>query len=194
MAKSYDPAMHSAEHVLNGVMVRRFGCARCFSTHINPGKSKVDFRFPRDLSPEEARAVEDEVNAELSRGLAVSAGLMPREEAARRFNLSRLPADAGDELRISMWETPPILWMPAPASANMWKILSSAVISPGVRMNLLLPRRGRRWAFCACVSGQGTSISYFYGAQKKASLSGSCSPEKEAFFGRRILSCEKGAA
>ena len=100
MAKAYDPVMHTAEHVLNGVMVRRFGCARCFSTHINSGKSKVDFRFPRDLSGEEARAVEAEVNAELAEGHAVTARFMPREEAARRFNLSRLPESAGENLRI----------------------------------------------------------------------------------------------
>ncbi len=100
MAKAYDPAMHTAEHVLNGVMVRRFGCARCFSTHINPGKSKVDFYFSRDLSESEAREVEAEVNAELARGHAVTARPMPREEAARRFNLSRLPENAGESLRI----------------------------------------------------------------------------------------------
>ena len=100
MAKAYDPVMHTAEHVLNGVMVRRFGCARCFSTHINSGKSKVDFRFPRDLSGEEARAVEAEVNAELAEGHAVTARFMPREEAARRVNLSRLPESAGENLRI----------------------------------------------------------------------------------------------
>ena len=100
MAKAYDPVMHTAEHVLNGVMVRRFGCARCFSTHINSGKSKVDFRFPRDLSGEEARAVEAEVNAELAEGHAVTARFMPRDEAARRFNLSRLPESAGKNLRI----------------------------------------------------------------------------------------------
>ena len=100
MAKAYDPVMHTAEHVLNGVMVRRFGCARCFSTHINSGKSTVDFRFPRDLSGEEARAVEAEVNAELAEGHAVTARFMPREEAARRFNLSRLPESAGESLRI----------------------------------------------------------------------------------------------
>lgn len=100
MAKEYDPMMHTAEHVLNGVMVRRFGCARCFSTHINPKKSKVDFHFPWDLTEEEARAVEAEVNAELGKGHAVTARPMAREEAARRFNLSRLPESAGDTLRV----------------------------------------------------------------------------------------------
>lgn len=100
MSKEYDPGMHTAEHVLNGVMMRRFGCSRCFSTHINPGKSKVDFHFPRDLTDAEARAVEADVNAVLARHLDVTARPMPRDEAARRFSLSRLPADAGDTLRI----------------------------------------------------------------------------------------------
>ncbi len=100
MSKDYDPRMHSAEHVLNGVMMRRYGCPRCFSTHINPKKSKVDFHFPHDLTDEDVRAVEAEVNAVLARHLDVTSQPMPRDEAARRFNLSRLPDSAGDTLRI----------------------------------------------------------------------------------------------
>lgn len=100
MSKEYDPRMHTAEHVLNGVMMRRYGCPRCFSTHINPKKSKVDFHFPHDLTDEDVRAVEAEVNAALARHLDVKARPMPREEAARRFNLSRLPESAGETLRI----------------------------------------------------------------------------------------------
>ena len=57
MAKEYDPRMHSAEHALSGVLIRRYGCPRCFSTHINANKSKVDFRFPHDLSAEEAASI-----------------------------------------------------------------------------------------------------------------------------------------
>ena len=100
MSKEYDPCMHTAEHVLNAVMVRRFACPRCFSTHINPKKSKVDFHFPHDLSEAEVRSIENEVNAILTQDLTVHALPMPREEAAKRFNLSRLPEDAGDSLRI----------------------------------------------------------------------------------------------
>ncbi len=92
--------MHTAEHVLNQAMGRLLGCARAFGTHINAKKSKCDYRFPRPLTDAEARAVQDEVNAALGRGLAVSETLLPRDEAARRFDLSRLPETAGDPLRI----------------------------------------------------------------------------------------------
>ena len=65
MAKEYDPRMHSAEHALSGVLIRRYGCPRCFSTHINSNKSKVDFRFPHDLSTEEAASIAAEDETEL---------------------------------------------------------------------------------------------------------------------------------
>ena len=100
MSKEYDPRMHTAEHTLSGVLIRHYGCPRCFSTHINANKSKVDFHFPHDLSPEEVKSLTEEVNRELARDLPVVARDMPRDEAARKFNLSRLPESAGDTLRI----------------------------------------------------------------------------------------------
>ncbi|MBQ5727570.1 MAG: hypothetical protein IIV56_01420 [Mailhella sp.] len=100
MAKEYDPRMHSAEHALSGVLIRRYGCPRCFSTHINSNKSKVDFRFPHDLSAEEAASIATEVNDVIKADLPIVAREMPREEAATRFNLTRLPESAGDTLRI----------------------------------------------------------------------------------------------
>lgn len=92
--------MHTAEHTLSGVLIRRYGCPRCFSTHINANKSKVDFHFPHDLSPEEVKSITEEVNAVLARDLPVVARDMDRNEAAKKFNLSRLPESAGDTLRI----------------------------------------------------------------------------------------------
>ena len=34
MAKEYDPRMHSAEHALSGVLIRRYGCPRCKSFNV----------------------------------------------------------------------------------------------------------------------------------------------------------------
>ena len=67
MSKEYDPRMHTAEHALSGVLIRRYGCPRCFSTHINANKSKVDFHFPHDLSSDEVKSITEEVNAALAR-------------------------------------------------------------------------------------------------------------------------------
>ena len=100
MSKEYDPRMHTAEHALSGVLIRRYGCPRCFSTHINANKSKVDFHFPHDLSPEEVSSIVEELNGVLASDLPVMAREMPREEAARRYHRSRLPESAGDTLRI----------------------------------------------------------------------------------------------
>lgn len=83
--------MHSAEHLLNQAMVRRFSCGRCFSAHINPKKSKCDYRFERDLSPEELRTVAADVNAAIARDLPVFIEKMPKKEALDRFDLRRVP-------------------------------------------------------------------------------------------------------
>ena len=100
MSKEYDPRMHTAEHTLSGVLIRRYGCPRCFSTHINSNKSKVDFHFPHDLSAEEVQSITDEVNAVFAADMPVVARDMPRDEAARIYSLIRLPEGAGDTLRI----------------------------------------------------------------------------------------------
>ena len=56
------PPMHSAEHLLNGEMARRFGCGRAFSAHIERKKSKLDYHLPKPLTDEEIRSLEDYVN------------------------------------------------------------------------------------------------------------------------------------
>ena len=58
MRKSYDPRMHSAEHILNQTMVRLFNCGRSFSAHIEKKKSKCDYHFSRNLTSEEIFIIE----------------------------------------------------------------------------------------------------------------------------------------
>lgn len=97
MAKDYDPQMHTAEHVLNQTMIRMFGSGRCFSSHLNPGKSKCDYHFGRDLSADEAAALERAVNEVLELDLPVLERNVPRREAEKLVDLSKLPATVGPE-------------------------------------------------------------------------------------------------
>lgn len=92
--------MHSAEHLLNQAMVRRFGCDRCFSAHIERKKSKCDYRFDRPLNAEEVTSLENDVNGVIDADLPVLERFASLDEARRAFNLSRLPDDAGDRIRI----------------------------------------------------------------------------------------------
>ena len=92
--------MHSAEHLLNQAMVRRFGCDRCFSAHIERKKSKCDYRFDRPLNTEAVTSLENDVNGVIHADLPVIERFVSLEEARRAFNLSRLPDDAGDRIRI----------------------------------------------------------------------------------------------
>ncbi len=98
--KRYDPRMHTAEHVLNQTMVRLFGCGRSFSAHIERKKSKLDYHFDRPLRPEEVEAIEARVNRIVTDRLPVTEAVMDLDEAARLFDLDRLPEDAGDRIRI----------------------------------------------------------------------------------------------
>ena len=98
--KSYDPQMHTAEHILNQTMVRLFGCERSFSSHIEKKKSKCDYHFDRPLDGDEEISLARKVNEVINRNLAVREHLLALGEASAKFNLSRLPEGSGDEVRI----------------------------------------------------------------------------------------------
>jgi misacylated tRNA(Ala) deacylase len=100
MKKEVDPRMHSAEHILNQTMVRFFGCGRCFSSHIEKKKSKCDYHFSRPLTDREIAQVEGKVNEVIHADMKVTEEFMTRDAAEKRFNLDRLPGDAGDQVRI----------------------------------------------------------------------------------------------
>jgi Ser-tRNA(Ala) deacylase AlaX len=98
--KNYDPRMHSAEHILNQTMVRMFNCGRAFNAHIEKKKSKCDYRLDRNLSESEIAEIESRVNQVIEMKLDVSESFINRSEGEKLFNLSRLPDEAGDSLRI----------------------------------------------------------------------------------------------
>ena len=100
MKKKMNPRMHSAEHLLNQTMVRMFNCGRCFSSHIEKKKSKCDYHFDRALEEEEMEEIQKRVNRAIQADLPVDEEYVSRGEAKQRYNLDRLPEDAGDPIRI----------------------------------------------------------------------------------------------
>ncbi len=100
MKKQFNPHMHTAEHILNQTMVRLFGTGRCFSAHIEKKKSKCDYHFKRELSTEEISKIEKGINTVIAAGLPVTEEFISREEAGSRFDLSRLPVESGEQIRI----------------------------------------------------------------------------------------------
>ena len=98
--KEYYPPMHTAEHILNQTMVRKFGVERSFSNHIERKKSKCDYYFKRDISPTEIAELESKVNEVIQNHLLVTEEMIDISEARSKFNLARLPEDSGDTLRI----------------------------------------------------------------------------------------------
>jgi alanyl-tRNA synthetase len=98
--KEYHAPMHTAEHILNGTMDRMFGCGRSFNAHIERKKSKCDYRLPRPLAPDELQAVEAAVNRVIRDDLPVAERMVSRAEAEARYFTGKLPAAAGETIRI----------------------------------------------------------------------------------------------
>jgi Ser-tRNA(Ala) deacylase AlaX len=98
--KLYNEPMHTCEHILNQTMVRMFGCGRSMNAHIERRKSKCDYLLAQP--PTEAQLVEivRKVNEIIDSHLSVYEQLMSREEASKIVDLSKLPADASETLRL----------------------------------------------------------------------------------------------
>ena len=94
------PPMHTTEHLLNATMVKTFGCPRSRNAHIEKKKSKCDYELSTCPSDEQIQAIEDKVNEVIRQNLPVTIEFMPQEDAKKIVDLSKLPEDASETLRI----------------------------------------------------------------------------------------------
>lgn len=94
------PPMHTAEHILNQTMVRMFGCPRSKNAHIERRKSKCDYLLSEVPTAEMMAEVERKVNEVIDRHLPVTIEFMPLEQAGEIVDLSKLPDDVSETLRI----------------------------------------------------------------------------------------------
>ncbi|MDE6321201.1 MAG: hypothetical protein K2L93_02790, partial [Muribaculaceae bacterium] len=94
------PPMHTAEHLLNGEMARRYGHGRAFSAHIERKKSKLDYHLPQPLTDEDIKSLEDYINRIITEDVEVTEEFITQEEAMHQFDMSRLPEGASSTVRV----------------------------------------------------------------------------------------------
>ena len=95
----FEPA-HTAEHLLNATMVKMFGCPRSRNAHVEKKKSKCDYLLDAEPTAEQVAEIEAKINDVIGQNLDVTIEFMSREEAGRIVDLSKLPDDASETLRI----------------------------------------------------------------------------------------------
>ncbi len=74
------PPAHTAEHLLNQLMVRMFGTERSKNAHIERKKSKMTFVLSKKPSRKDEKAIEDEMNRLIEADLPVTFKLVERTE------------------------------------------------------------------------------------------------------------------
>jgi misacylated tRNA(Ala) deacylase len=100
MKKQADPRMHSAEHILNQTMVRRYDCGRCFTAHIERKKSKCDYHFDHELTGDEVEEIQSRVNRVIKSDLPISETFVLKEKAQGLYDTGKLPDDVDGRVRI----------------------------------------------------------------------------------------------
>ena len=94
------PPMHTAEHILNATMVKMFGCPRSKNAHIERKKSKCDYILESEPTEAQIVELESKVNEVIASNLEVTIDFVTHQEAASIVDLSKLPDDVSETLRI----------------------------------------------------------------------------------------------
>ena len=98
--KQEHPPMHTAEHILNATMVKMFGCPRSKNAHIEKKKSKCDYLLETEPTEAQIAEIEARVNGVIGENLDVTIEFMPLAEAGAYVDLSKLPENVSETLRI----------------------------------------------------------------------------------------------
>lgn len=94
------PPAHTAEHLLNQVMIRLFGCDRSYNAHIERKKSKMSFYLDHKPTRQEEKEIEREMLRLIDEDLPVTFEFVKRDEIPAGVQLDRLPDDASETLRL----------------------------------------------------------------------------------------------
>lgn len=94
------PPAHTAEHLLNQVMVRMFGCERSINAHVERKKSKISYTLDHKPTRQEEKAIVDKMNELIAADLPVTYEYVDRNHIPSCIKLDRLPDSAGDTIRL----------------------------------------------------------------------------------------------
>lgn len=94
------PPAHTAEHLLNQVMIRMFGTERSSNAHIERKKSKMTFILDHKPDRKEEKAIEAEMNRLISEDLPVTYEMVDRNNIPDGVSVDKLPEDASELLRL----------------------------------------------------------------------------------------------
>lgn len=98
--KSYYEPSHTTEHILNQTMIRMFGCERSKNAHIERKKCKADYILQEAPTAEQLAEIETRVNEVIRQNLTVTDKIVKRSEVPACVDLSKLPEEAGETLRL----------------------------------------------------------------------------------------------
>ena len=94
------PPAHTAEHLLNQVMIRMFDCGRSTTAHVERKKSKISYTLDRKPSRQDEKEIERRMNELIEEDLPVTYQLVDRYDLPEGIDLSRVPDDYSSMVRI----------------------------------------------------------------------------------------------
>ena len=97
--KEFPPA-HTAEHLLNQLMMRMFHCERSYNAHIERKKSKMSFILEQKPTRQQEKEIERRMNELIQEDMPITYELVDRDHVPEEVKLDRLPDDASEMLRL----------------------------------------------------------------------------------------------
>lgn len=94
------PPAHTAEHLLNQVMNRLFGCERSTNAHIERKKSKMTFLLDHKPSRQEEKEIERMMKQVIEDDLPVTFEYVTQDELPEGVSMDRLPDDVSETIRL----------------------------------------------------------------------------------------------
>lgn len=94
------PPAHTAEHLLNQLMIRMFGCERSRNAHIERKKSKISYILDHKPSRQEEKEIERRMNELIQMDMPVTFEYVDRDHVPPEVSLDKLPEDASETLRL----------------------------------------------------------------------------------------------
>lgn len=94
------PPAHTAEHLLNQLMIRLFGTQRSNNAHVERKKSKITYKLDHKPTRKEEKEIETEMNRLIALDMPVSYEFTDRDHLPEGVDADRLPANASDAIRL----------------------------------------------------------------------------------------------